>query len=377
MKIKFLLGVTLISVALVGCGQSSSMENTSQVTQKVDVDVAIQNVSLNLNTLPDTLDPQFNHEGEGTLVINHLYEGLMRQVGDEFVNGIAQSYTVSEDGLIYTFNLRDGQWSDGTEITASDFEYAWRRGADPLTGGSHLGDYEAAKIKNAGAIARGEMSSASLGVLALDTKVLEVSLEEPNEAFLDYMTLESFMPLREEIVDGAEKWDRENVISNGPFKLAAFNEQGITLERNENYWNAKNVNLQRVDMKVVGEASAAESKYLENELDILISNINCTDAKNIVLTPPVITAEEGNEEVIEEVVEEAIEEGKQSDKQQLDEEINTPSAEEQPEDTQIVEDEQINAASQGGLLVHSWIGGWRTNLQGLLWLGNAYVEEHQ
>lgn len=370
MNIKFLLGVTLVSVALVGCGQSSSnAEKPSQVTQKVDVDATIQNVSINLSKLPDTLDPQFNEEGEGTFVINHLYEGLMRQVGDELVSGIAQSYTVSEDGLIYTFNLRDGQWSDGTEITANDFEYAWRRGADPLTGGSHLNDYETAKIKNAGAIARGEMSSASLGVLALDTKVLEVTLEEPNKAFLDYMTLESFMPLREDIIEEAESWDTENVISNGPFKATAFNAQGITLEKNEAYWNAACVNLQKINMKVVGDAATAESKYLENEIDILMTDMECTDTKNIVLTPPLITEEEkeGTETPAaqEQAEDEIIDAGEQAENEKID-------IGEQSEDESATEGE----GNAGSVLVHSWISGWRTNLQGILWLGNAYVEEH-
>lgn len=375
MNIKFLLGAVLISAALVGCSQSSNMEKPSQVTQKVDVDAAIQNVSTNLSKLPSTLDPQFNNEGEGTFIINHLYEGLMRQVGDELVNGIAQSYTVSEDGLIYTFNLRDGQWSDGTEITAGDFEYAWRRGADPLTGGSHLSDYEAAKIKNAGAIARGEMSSASLGVLALDTKVLEVTLEAPNEAFLDYMTLESFMPLREDIVGEAKNWDKENVVSNGPFKLAAFNESGLILEKNETYWNAAYVNLQKINVKVVGDAAAAESKYLDNEIDILVSEINCTDTKNIVLTPPVITQDEQavkESTQSEKLTEENEEAETPADKEQIEDE--KADAKEQSEDEAESIDEQENKA--GSILVHSWISGWRTNLQDILWLGNAYVEEH-
>lgn len=374
MKVKFLLGVTLISVALVGCGQkSSNTGNVLAVQQNIDVGNVVQNLRLNLSKVPETIDPQLNHEGESSLIINNLYEGLMRQVGDEIVSGIAESYTVSEDGLTYTFMLREGCWSDGVEITAMDFEYAWRRGADPLTGSPHLGDYEAAKIKNAGAIARGEMSTASLGVLALDTHVLEVTLEEPNEAFLDYMTLESFMPLREDIVDEAGNWSKTNAVYNGPFKIASFNEQGITLEKNESYWNAKNVYLQNVDMKIVGDAEVAESQYLKNELDMLIAKTNWVDANNIVLTP---------KEVVEEDKAQEKEQGKAKnqdetvDTDQVTEQAQGENKEASLEEVELVEENDTAIKEGGDFLVHSWVSGWRTNLQGLLWLGNAYIEEH-
>ncbi len=327
MKVKFLLGATLVSLVLVGCGESSRKAgNNVQVEQKVEVDETLQNMSLNLEKMPESLDPQFNSEGEGSLVINNLYEGLMRELGENLVNGIADSYTVSEDKLTYTFKLREAYWSDGTEITAEDFVYAWRRGADPVNKSPHLKHYESAKIKNAGAIARGEMSTASLGVLALDTHVLEVVLEEPNANFLEYMTLESFMPVREDMVDEAGTWSKTNASYNGPFKLVTCNKQGLILEKNEYYWNAKDVKLQSVNMQIIGDAEIAESKYLNNELDILILKNNG--------------------------------DGKMTEESQ---ETDTPNELKEKEES---------------ILVHSWVSGWRTNLQGLLWFGNTYIEAH-
>lgn len=365
MKIKVLIGIMLMSIALVGCGKSQE-----EISQSIAVENVTQNITFNLSKTPENLDPQLNSEGEGSLIMNHVYEGLMRQVGDELINGIAESYTVSEDGLTYTFALRECYWSDGSELTAKDFEYAWRRGADPVTGSPHLKDYENAKIKNAGAIARGEMSTAALGVLALDTHVLEVTLEEPNDAFLDELALESFMPVCEESVGADGKWSKTNAVYNGPFKAASFNEEGISLEKNENYWDAKHVNLQKVDIKVVDDTETAESKYLKNELDLLISKVSCIDTNNLVLTPKEATEEDKAEEKVEEK--------KDADEVDQAEEVQeeTDAAQEETASVESLTAEEEEKVAEGQVIAHSWVNSWRTNLQGLIWLGNAYVEEH-
>lgn len=371
MKVKVLLGLALMSVALVGCGQTNQTV-VEETIQKVEIGDVAQDISLNLNKLPETLDPQFNTEGEGSLVIGHVYEGLMRQVGDELINGLAQSYTVSEDGLTYTFTLRPACWSDSVEITAQDFVYAWRRGADPLTGSSHLGDYEKAQIKNAGAIARGEMSTASLGVLALDSHTLEVTLEAPNEAFLDYMALESFMPLREDIVSKGEDWTT-SAVWNGPFKIASCNEQGMLLTKNETYWNTENVNLQNLKMNIMGDIELAEGAYLKNELDILVSRVNCVDTNNIILTPK--NSEEDTSLVAEEVKAQDIDTKEVNKQEENTQNVNT---QDMLQEEQITSSEvEASEREEGKFIIHSWLSGWRTNLQGQLWLGNAYVEEHE
>lgn len=364
MKAKYLWRILLVSVLLAGCGKTSTPPG-EVVAQKVEVGDVVQNISMNIGKVPDTLDPQLNTEGEGTFVMNHIYEGLVRQMDDKIVNGVASSYTVSEDGLTYTFTLRDAGWSDGVELTANDFVYAWRRGADPVLGGSHLADYEKAKIKNAGAIARGEMSTASLGVLALDNHTLEVTLEAPNEAFLDYLTLESFMPLREDILSVNNKWTKENAVYNGPFKVESYTDQGITLVKNEIYPQAEGVNLQNIDLKVIGDAEKANEAYLKNELDVLVSNLDMIDTSNIVLTPQVVEEEETNKNQSKEDIKEQEVENVQASQE------NT-SLEETVSDEALEEEKALD-----NILVHSWLSGWHMNLQNQIWLGNAYVEEHE
>lgn len=396
MKAKYLGRILLVSVLLAGCGKTSTPPG-EMIVEKVEVGDVVQNISMNISKVPDTLDPQFNTEGEGTFVMNHIYEGLMRQVGDQLMNGVAKAYTVSEDGLTYTFTLRDAGWSDGVELTADDFVYAWKRGADPILGGSHLADYEKAGIKNAGAIARGEMSTASLGVLALDNHTLEVTLEAPNEAFLDYLTLESFMPLREDILSANNKWTKENAVYNGPFKIATMTSEGITLVKNEIYPQAEGVNLQNINLKVMGDEETARTAYLKEDLDILVGPMKMVDTSNIVLTPPVLDESEAGQEIATqgdhkdgtESAEQKAEESNGAENKEAANKADTMQNNESGEETNAEAEndtkEETNEADStenaeealGNLIVHSWLSGWRINLQNQIWLGNAYVEEHE
>ena len=193
MKLRILLGIGAMSLALVGCSNTKQATNLPETTVSNEEISSTQEVILNVAQLPDILDQNLNNGPEGNFIITHMYEGLMRRVGDELLNAIAESYIVSEDGLVYTFALKDALWSNGESITAADFESAWRRGVNPLNKGAHLMEFENSKIKNAGAIVRGEMSPNALGVLALEPHVLEVTLEEPNPDFLNFMALEAFL----------------------------------------------------------------------------------------------------------------------------------------------------------------------------------------
>ena len=309
MKLRILLGIGAMSLALVGCSNTKQATNLSETTVSKKEINSTQEVALSVAQLPDILDSNLNNGPEGNFVINHMYEGLMRRVGDELLNAIAESYTVSEDGLVYTFILKDALWSNGESVTATDFESAWRRGVNPLNKGAHLMEFQNSKIKNAGAIVRGEMSPNALGVLALEPDVLS------------FMALEAFLPCRQDIIESTGKWsvDETVVLCNGPFKLASYDkETGFTLVKNENYWNANNVFLTKLEAKVVQDLEVATNQYLKDEVDILIGKHADTMLDNI------------------------------SEQKLVEENMNT-------------------------ILVHDWIEGWRIDKEGMLWLGNAYV----
>ena len=230
-----------------------------------------QTLRLNLGADPLTLDPQLNSAADGSHIINNTYEGLMREVDGEIVPGIAESYTVSEDGLVYTFTLRDSKWSDGEPLTAKDFEFAWKRGANPALASEYMYIFESANILNAGEIGKGKMSIDELGVKALDDKTLEVTLSVPTEYFLQLACYPTLMPVREDVVDNDGVWakDPSKIVSNGPFVLTEYKMgDQLVLSKNENYWNAEEVTLEKIICYMIVDESTAHTKYTSGQLDI-------------------------------------------------------------------------------------------------------------
>ncbi|SHH61026.1 peptide ABC transporter substrate-binding protein [Clostridium grantii] len=226
----------------------------------------------NLGSDPKTLDPQLNSASDGGDVLTNLYEGLMRDVKGKIVPAMAESYEVSEDGLVYTFKLRDAKWSDGKAVTAGDFVFGWKRAMDPATASEYSFIMESASIKGAAEFIAGTGTADEVGVKALDDKTLEVTLTTPTEYFLGLTGFYTFMPVREDVVDAEGIWakDPAKAISNGPFKLAEYKSgDKIVLVKNENYWNADSVKLNTINASMIVEESTMLTAYQNNELDII------------------------------------------------------------------------------------------------------------
>jgi oligopeptide transport system substrate-binding protein len=226
----------------------------------------------NLGSDPKTLDPQLNSASDAGDILTNLYEGLMREVDGKLVNGMADSYEVSEDGLVYTFTLKDAKWSDGEPVTAGDFEFGWKRAMNPETASEYSFIMESASIKGAAEYIGGTGSADEVGVKALDDKTLEVTLTAPTEYFLGLTGFYTFMPVREDVVDVEGIWakDPAKAISNGPFKLSEYKAgDKIVLVKNENYWNADSVKLNTITASMIVEDSTMLTAYQNNELDII------------------------------------------------------------------------------------------------------------
>ncbi|MGP4062038.1 peptide ABC transporter substrate-binding protein [Halobacillus sp. H74] len=186
--------------------------------------------------------------------------------------GIAKDHEVSEDGLTWTFNLReDAVWSNGDPVTANDFVYAWQRAVNPDTG-SEYGPYMMGGIiKNAASIAEGETPVEELGVTATDDYTLEVALEKPVPYFESLTTFGTFLPLNQAFVE--EHGDQyaleaDTLLSNGPFVMTEWNHgEGWKVEKNEDYWDAENVKLQQINVKVVKDTATGVNLYDTGETD--------------------------------------------------------------------------------------------------------------
>lgn len=254
--------------------QENNTPNTTTEGTTESVENAVeQTLVWNIGADPKTLDPGLNSAVDGGHVINNTFEGLMRDKGGSLDYAMAESHEVSEDGLVYTFKIReDAKWSDGKPVTAADFEFAWKRVADPATASEYSFIMESGNIKNASKIIAGEMDKEELGVKALDEKTLEVTLEQPTDFFLSLTAFATYMPVRSDVVDSEGAWakDPAKAISNGPFKLAEYTMgDQLVLVKNEEYWNKDNVKLEKIVGKMIVDSSTHFTAYNANELQII------------------------------------------------------------------------------------------------------------
>lgn len=263
-----LMTAFLITASLVGCGSETKEEQTDEGNQKPKEQV----VRHNLNSDPETIDPALNAAVGGGTIIQNTFEGLMRlDENNKAIYGIAKEYEISEDGLTYTFHLRDAKWSDGEKVKAQDFEYAWKRALNPKTAADYA--YMLYYIKNGEAFNANEISEDQVGVKAVDENTLEVVLEAPTPYFLELAAFPTYMPIRKDIIDEyKDQWalNPETHISNGPFKVTkwAHNDEMI-LSKNENYYDKDRVKLDRVEFFFITEQSTSLTTFETSGVDVL------------------------------------------------------------------------------------------------------------
>ncbi len=223
---------------------------------------------------PPTLDPGMATDNASATAIQQLFYGLVELNTDmEIVPGIAQSWEVQEGGLKYIFRLRKNiRWSDGTPVTAGDFEYAWKRVLDPKTGsGAAEWLYD---LRGAHAYHQGEVSTGDdVGVRALNDHTLLVEIEEPAGYFLHIMSIITSIPVPKHIVEKyGENWtEPETIVTNGPFKIKGWrDESALILVRNPDFTGRFSGNLEEVALRLVTGISPEYLKwYHADELDII------------------------------------------------------------------------------------------------------------
>ncbi|MDF2799924.1 MAG: peptide transporter substrate-binding protein [Devosia sp.] len=233
-------------------------------------------VTLNMmnGSEPGSLDP---HKASGdweNRIIGDYIEGLMAEDANaDAIPGQAESYTVSDDGLVYTFKLRDGiQWSDGEPVTAEDFVFAFQRLFDPATASEYA--YLQFPIKNGSEIADGTITDFNeLGVKALDDKTVEITLEGPTPYFLQALTHYTAYPVPKHVVEEVgDAWTApENIVGNGPYKVVEWVPGSyVKSVKSDTYYDAENVQIDEVNYFVQDDLAAALARYRAGEYDILV-----------------------------------------------------------------------------------------------------------
>ena len=250
--------------------------------------------TLNIVTEPSSIDPQITTDVPGGTVDELILEGLLRKdKTGKSVAGIAEKWEKSEDGLVWTFHLRDGvKWSNGDPVTAKDFKAGWLRGLNPDTAGSNASMLFV--IKNGEKYNSKKASENEVGIKVVDDKTLQVTLEAPTPYFDDLVTFKSFMPLNQKFYNEVkDKYftDAEYTISNGPYTMESWtHDSELKFKKNPNYWDASNVKTDNVVLKIIATDSAVNA-FKNKEVDV--TAITFEQAKEFAGKPELVKADDG------------------------------------------------------------------------------------
>jgi oligopeptide transport system substrate-binding protein len=217
-------------------------------------------------------DPQIVEDVEGSWFVRDLFEGLMNQDADgNLIPGVATGYTTNEAKDVYTFTLRDNaRWSDGNQVTAHDFVYAWRRLADPATASPYSWFAEIMALENVGAVMSGESPPEALGIRALDNLTLEVRLTASLPYFAAMTTHASTYPTPQWTVKTfGDDWTKPgNIVGNGAYVLTEhIPNETATRERNSLYWNNDATIINKVVTLIMNDENTDFTRWEAGETD--------------------------------------------------------------------------------------------------------------
>ena len=234
-------------------------------------------IAVNFASEPNTIDPALNSAVDGAVMINHIFEGLYKWVDDGSGNatlalGQAQEVTPNADKTVYTVKLRDDiKWSDGKDVVAADFVYAWQRLVDPNTAADYC--YMADIILNANEIMAGEMDKSELGVKAIDEKTLEITLHTACPYFEEIMAFPALMPIRSDIIEQyGDQWtfSPETYIGNGQYKMAEWSHnEFIKLVPSETYYDVDKLGPKVIKFALMDDTNAIYAAYRSGSLNFI------------------------------------------------------------------------------------------------------------
>lgn len=283
-KVISLMLAACMVMGMTACGSSASTadsqpaaDGTTSETQAATTDAAAattestgdKELAVQIGPDPETIDPALNSAVDGGNMLLHAYECLLI-VGEDgtLQPGQAESYEVSKDGLTWTFHLRDGlKWSDGSDLTANDFVYSWKRVCDPEVAAPYA-ETVLGMVKGYDEAIDGNLDA--LGVSAPDDSTLVVELANPCSYFGSLAAFATLSPVQEATIEAnGEAWATapETYVSNGPFYMTEWVPGShITFSKNPYYWNADAIKLDRLKFVLMEDSNAAYSAYQTGEV---------------------------------------------------------------------------------------------------------------
>lgn len=257
----------IISAALLGaCGSDAATDSKSKETAS--------KIKLSSQTNISYMDSRLATDETSILTLNQTNEGLYSYdlKGKLIPAAAASEAMTNKDKTVYTFKLRDdAHWSNGDNVTADDFEFAWKSAVNPKTGSQYSYLYDGV-VKNATDIIAGKKDAAELGIEAIDDETLKVTLEKPVPYFESLLAFSVFFPLNEDFVkeqgtDYAKS--SENILFNGPYTMKNWDPTSDTwtLTKNKKYWDAKNVKTNTFVYNVIANSGTGANLFETGELD--------------------------------------------------------------------------------------------------------------
>ena len=252
--------------------EKDKVEDTGETGDATDDAAASDEKVLRLNndTEPTSLDPSIGFDAVSWEPLNNLMEGLTRLDTEHRAGpGVAENWDISDDGLTYTFHLRENAaWSNGDPVVAADFEHAWKYMLNPESASPAA--FLAYFIEGAESYNSGEGSVEDVNVTAVDEQTLEVVLAQPTGFFLDVLTNPAFFPINHKVAEENPEWhtEAETFVGNGAFKLDSWShDEEMVFVKNEHYWDADTVKLDKVHFAMVNDMNTQYQMFEAGELD--------------------------------------------------------------------------------------------------------------
>ena len=269
--VKVLLALTTAAGMLAGCGSKTDTD-TFRFANDTDI------VGMDSTVVDDAMS--FN-------AITAITDGLTTvDVKGNTIPGIAKSWDVSNNGLTYTFHLRDAKWANGDDVTAQDFVYSWHRIIKNAGNYAYMLGSEGASIKNAdslidlGTTATDEQLN-TLGIKATDDKTVVVDLEKNVPYFVGLMSFPCYFPQNQKFVEKCGKnyaTKPEYILGNGAYKMTKWIKGNkATFTKNDKYYDAKSVKTKNLEMYLVQDSKTAAQNFDNGKVDYATINSTLVD----------------------------------------------------------------------------------------------------
>ncbi|MEG0176261.1 peptide ABC transporter substrate-binding protein [Anaerorhabdus sp.] len=280
-KLKLLIVSTLVFALVAGCSSKPATEGGTEGGNTGGT--GNNKIVVATDTDLSTMDHHIATDGTSFIAQTLAFSGLTElDENNMAIPEIAETWDISEDGTVYTFHLADAKWSNGTPLTANDFVYGWQRLINQETASEYAFILSTITLKNADAVAAGELPLEELGVKALDDKTLEVTLDAPCDFLLGLLAFPSFFPLNQEFYESqGDQYATSpaNMIYNGPFVMTDWTAgNSYSFAKNNDYFKADTIEAEGIDFKFIQDTQSAMLEYQSGNLDVVKLNGELVDA---------------------------------------------------------------------------------------------------